>query len=339
VTTKKDRMARLAFLLLGLCCISSALNFSAVFGNGMVLQHSAKAAVYGLANMGEKVRVTLTNADSGLIEEVPPTTAFADGSWKVLLASQTPGGNFTIQASGDSGAGATLSSVSFGDVWLCSGQSNMELGLTHTLTRNESYAALKANKYSNIRIFHFDHNPQPSPQYIPKFPDSVVTPWQTAANASAACSATSTDKCDLGSFSAACYYFAESLTDRMRKEGADKVIPIGLIMTAFGGTMIESWVPPEQQLASCTNITCTANQTEHFNEATAKSCLAIKPDKQALAEYTVEAMWTDPVTALKNAAKGAGANGFLYNGGMIAPFVNQTVKGFLWYQVSRLQVQ
>jgi hypothetical protein len=112
----------------------------------------------------------------------------------------------------------------------------VELGIDHSLTRNQSYAALKAGKYPSIRIFHFDHNPQPSPQYIVD-PSLVTTPWQTAQQASAK-GCNTPQGCDLGHFSAACYYFAESLTDRMANEKNGEVVPMGLIMSAYGGTMI-----------------------------------------------------------------------------------------------------
>lgn len=95
----------------------------------------------------------------------------------------------------------------------------------------------------------------------------------------------------------------------MRKK--NESVPIGFIESAFGGTMIESWADSEMQLASCSNITCTANQGMHFTRSTQQKCFK---------------------SILTSGAQGAGANGQLYNG-MVLPFVNITAKGFLWYQV------
>lgn len=126
----------------------------------------------------------------------------------------------------------------------------------------------------------------------------------------------------LDGFSAACYYFGESLTDWMLKAGEPSV-PIGLIESAFGGTMIESWVDVDVQLNSCSNITCASNQTEHFTKDTKAACLADLSLDLVAPTYD----WANPAAA----AKGAGANGQLYNG-MVLPFVNTSLKGWNWYQ-------
>ena len=80
---------------------------------------------------------------------------------------------------------------------------------------------------------------QPAPQYITGL-DFIVSPWQTAQEASAGDNCNEQKGCNLGRFAAACYYFAETLTDRMLAEvdGEAAVVPFGLIMSAFGGTMI-----------------------------------------------------------------------------------------------------
>jgi hypothetical protein len=193
----------------------------------------------------------------------------------------------------------------------------MELPMHYTLTRNQSYDALASGKFSNIRLFHFDHNPQTSPVFVTNG-SVVVAPWQSASVAL-------TNKV-LDGFSATCYYFGESLSTFMasNQEGVAALVPIGLIESAFGGTMIESWVDVNTQLSTCTNITCTSNQTEHFTEATRAACLAGS-------DLSTDRDGRDAVYDWQSTAKGAGANGQLYNG-MVLPFVNMSVKGFTWYQ-------
>ena len=91
--------------------------------------------------------------------------AAGDGTWKALLPAQHAGTGHTITASSGSGT-ITLERVAFGDVWFCSGQSNMELPLHYTLTRNDTYAAVAAGRYEQISLLHFDHNPLPQPARV-----------------------------------------------------------------------------------------------------------------------------------------------------------------------------
>ena len=79
------------------------------------------------------------------------------------------------------------------------------------------------------------------------------------------------------------------------------------------------------QLDACTNITCTTNQTSHFTKATKAACLASSDTGLEPATYDWDA-------GVHGVAKGAGANGELYNG-MVLPFVNMSLKGWTWYQV------
>jgi hypothetical protein len=123
----------------------------------------------------------------------------------------------------------------------------MELTMHYTLTRNQSYDAIAAGKYTNLRIFHFDHNAQPLPTYLVNA-SLVVSPWQTVVDAYQG----GVKQNALDSFSAACYYFGESLTDWMIKAG-EVTVPIGLIESAFGGTMIESWA---RLSGSCSSFSC-----------------------------------------------------------------------------------
>jgi sialate O-acetylesterase len=297
-------MCSALLLLLG-SSTASSFNFSGVFGDDCVLQRDSITAVYGFAAAGASVAVSL---DGGAAVSA---TGQPDGTWKALLPAQPAGSNHTIVATNrGAGGGATttditLRRVSFGDVWFCGGQSNMELPLHFTLTRNDTYAAVAAGRYEQISLLHFDHNPLPQPARVVGG-DKVLTPWMRAA---AALRTGALDK-----FAAACWYFGESLADRLEQAAAAgpnaEKVPIGLIESAFGGTMIESWLPVASQLG-CANITCTANQTQHFTKDTAAACAA---------------------AATSANAKGAGSNGELFNG-MVSPFVDFTLKGWLWYQV------
>ena len=141
---------------------AAAFSFSGVFSDGAVLQRATaaapntQAAVFGSgAAPGSKVTIRLTGTGGGAlpgeaVAEETEGTASADGSWKVLLAPKPAGGDFTVSATSQ-GLTVALTSVTFGDVWLCAGQSNMELNMHFTFEKNDTYAAVGAGKYKNIR--------------------------------------------------------------------------------------------------------------------------------------------------------------------------------------------
>lgn len=302
--------------------MNALFNFSSVFGNDMVLQRDVKSAVYGSALPNDVITVSISGSS-----QIYRTIASRHGFWKVLIDSHNAGGSYTITASSKQHSNTIqLVRIMFGDVWYCSGQSNMELSMHFTLSHNHTYKAIRNNSYSNIHLLHFDHNPQLKPTYVTN--GSIISPWKTAATALADGS--------LDKFAATCWYFGESLTDRMMSETeahGGEIVPIGLIESAFGGTMIESWIDAPKQF-ECSNITCTANQTMHFTKETEAACMAAASSANTtnnnpdiLPRYTFDYRNLDPHIS----AKGAGANGQLYNG-MVLPFVNMSLKGWLWYQ-------
>ncbi len=298
-----------------------SFGFASVFGDDVVLQRDAITAVYGWGTPGMSVTVTVTKEEAGVTElAVPSARVATNGHWKAMLPAHAAGTGFTLTAKGtlaSDTATLQLEHVAFGDVWFCSGQSNMELGLYYTFTRNESLAAVSSGKYDNIRIMHFDHNPVESPLFVTNGSIATNYPDNSSWLAPAAAMKMKKNDChgdncpsELDGFSAACWYFGESLTDRMVADLEDggrdtEPVPIGLIQSAFGGTCIESWLSQDAQLG-CSNITCTSNQSWPYTKDTQAACAAVK-----------------------SAGSSAGSNAELYNG-MVLPFVNMTVKGWLW---------
>jgi sialate O-acetylesterase len=237
------------------CNASAGICFSRSLGSSMVLQQApAKACVYGMLGAGG------TGATVKISSNISSTIAFAvdaevrdgglagGGHWKACLAPQKSGGDFTITATCTgcpSTAIATIEHVTFGDVWYCAGQSNMALPLLHTYSRNETRDAILAGKYANIRIHGLAGNM------------NAQQPWATLKQAlrqrsckdgtSRSCkTGTDSDSSSLMSFSAACFYFAQELSDTM---GAIAP-PLGLVHTAWGGSTIEQWLTNES-IATC----------------------------------------------------------------------------------------
>ena len=149
------------------------------FGDGMVLQRGPgrRAAVYGTATPGATVAVTLANTGLGYRWVSAPAPVAAGGgaehagAWKVLLPPRPAGEGYTVSAActgcTDAAApAATLSAVLYGEVWVCSGQSNMEAMVDVTLARNASYSAADAGAYPNIRLWQTPWRPRKTPTYV-----------------------------------------------------------------------------------------------------------------------------------------------------------------------------
>jgi len=214
--------------ILALGVTSSAITFDDAFGDHMVLQQApARAAVFGTAQGGAtsvQVTVSPSGGDSYVVHAELTADSTGAVRWKALLNPTAAGGDTTITAEcvagcdGTANVVAAISNVAHGDVWYCGGQSNMALNMQYTFTRNDTIAAIRAGKYTNVRFSGMSGNMNPAQN------------WTTAADAA--------ESGALLTYSATCWYFAEELTDALGAAAP----PIGLIHTAFGGSTIEQWL-------------------------------------------------------------------------------------------------
>jgi sialate O-acetylesterase len=207
-------------LILLLCCFSSYAEvvLPKILGNGMVLQREKPVPIWGAAAPGEKVTVKF-NAQTKV------TTADASGNWKVLLdampASAKPA---TLIISGTNTI--KLTDILVGEVWLCSGQSNMlyEMRKNSKVTKPDTMTTA----YSPVDEIEHAHNPQiriflVTQKNLAK-PDSTHSGWSIAQDSA------------LRSFSAAGYFFAKNLNH-------DLNVPVGIVCAAVSGSRIEPWIP------------------------------------------------------------------------------------------------
>ncbi len=180
-----------------------------VFQDHAVLQRDAPIRVWGNAGAGEQVTVTLGNGQAA-------ARADASGRWSASLPAMAAGGPYSLKARTVSGRHQAATDVLVGDVWLCSGQSNMELAVARS--RNGDFAAATAANDA-IRLLTIPHLalPQPASSF-----DAPIA-WQVATPQT------------VGSFSAACYYFGRELQQTLH-------VPMGLINSSWGGTAIETWI-------------------------------------------------------------------------------------------------
>jgi len=182
------------------------VSLPAVIGDNMVLQRQTEALIWGWAEPSEQVRVT---AD-WLPAEVA-TTANDGGEWQAQFATPDAGGPHTINITADNTI--TLNNVMIGEVWICSGQSNMEWPLTHVLNGEAEVAA--AN-HPNIRLFDVERAIALSPK------SDCEGVWQVCSSET------------VGKFSAVAYFFGRELQRELD-------VPIGLINSSWGGTVAEAW--------------------------------------------------------------------------------------------------
>lgn len=198
-------------VLLCLCATSwveAKVKLPALVSDGMVLQREQPVKVWGTADAGEKIRIKF-------LKSTYDTTAGTDGKWSVTLPPMKAGGPYRLQIND-----IELKDVLVGDVWLCSGQSNMEL----PVGRVTDMFAEEIAGYENDRIRHFIvpkvynfHEPQ---EALP------ATSWKPLTQE------------NVMNFSALAYFFAKEM---YAKTG----VPVGLINSSWGGTPVEAWISEE----------------------------------------------------------------------------------------------
>ncbi len=186
---------------------AEALRFSGVFTDHAVLQRDVPLPITGMAAPGEKITVTLGDAKAR-------TKADANGAWTVTLPAQKAGGPLVLTAKGKTKV--ELKDILIGDVWFCSGQSNMA-GTLKNYATPEELAAINA---AGIRVFIQWRGARSTPA-----PD-VEGLWLRATPENAP------------AFSAVAWHFARRLNSELK-------IPVGLVVAAAGGTNIVSWSGPD----------------------------------------------------------------------------------------------
>jgi sialate O-acetylesterase len=183
----------------------------AVIGDAMVLQRDSKIHVWGWADPGEPVAIAFLGNSS-------KTKADRSGHWSVSLGPYPAGGPYEMSIVGKNSL--KLSDILIGDVWLASGQSNMELQLKSPfgLSVDNADREVAAASFPQIRLLKIQQKTAPRPD-----PDSTSEGWHAVTPETAA------------GFSAIAYFFGRELNQRYQ-------VPIGLIQASWGGTVAETWM-------------------------------------------------------------------------------------------------
>jgi sialate O-acetylesterase len=189
---------------------SQELRLAAVFTDNMVLQRDMKVPVWGWAPAGQQITVSIAGSSA-------KAKADRSGRWMVKLPQQPAGGPHEMRVSG--GGEITLRNILFGDVWICSGQSNMAFAVNRS---TDAQKVIEESTSTQIRLFTVDRAMSREPLAdVGKHQD-----WVEAGPA------------NRGSFSAVAYYFGRELQAKLG-------VPIGLIHTSWGGTPVQSWTSVE----------------------------------------------------------------------------------------------
>ena len=212
---------------------TGTLRLSAMFSDDMVLQRDMATPIWGWAAPGARVWVTR--------DRESPEEAIADGEgkWMVRLPALPAGGPHTLTVTSETKS-ITLQNVMMGDVWICSGQSNMQWPVWVKSEKQAMYsqypiAESASAVYPNIRLYmapmttSFDLQEDVPLAESPMYPNNSVEDLRTWR----VCSPES-----VRSFSAVAYFFGREIC-------GDVTVPVGLIQTAWGGTPCESWVSAE----------------------------------------------------------------------------------------------
>lgn len=183
---------------------------SPMFSDNMVLQRGMADPVWGWASPGTKITVQIGDQKAS-------TTANRDGKWQTKVGPLEVGGPYTMTITGPKTV--TFSNILVGDVWICSGQSNMEMGIGNV---NNAEEEMNSGDYPKIRLFA-------QPRLV------AGEPVQATGGSWQVCSPTALRTDGIwGGFSATGYFFG-------RKLHQDLGVPIGLIHTSWGGTVAQAW--------------------------------------------------------------------------------------------------
>jgi len=275
------------------------LVLSSMFTNHMVLQRGMRDPVWGWAAPG--VQITIRFAGQSITTRVR-----SNGRWETHLAPLPPSALPQNMDVSDGKHTIILHDILVGDVWLCSGQSNMQYPMAGWFHRTNLVKALAAANHQTLRLYHV---PMIASMFAGRPHRTAPAKWQTCTPKTAA------------GFSAVGYFFGNALRKRLR-------VPIGLIESDWGGTSIEAWTPAVgffkyshlKQEQHWLKLAMAREAALHGSAAPAN--LAHLVNAPGGYPYDFQSTWRpdphqNPTT--------------LFNG-MINPLIPFAIRGAIWYQ-------
>ena len=267
------------------------LQMSALYSDNMVLQHGRSLTIQGKADAGEKVTVTIAG-------QKKKTVAASNGKWQVELEPLKVGGPYTLTISAGKQK-LIYNKVLAGEVWLCSGQSNMEFALNAAATGKRDIPQA-AN--SQIRLFDMKARWRTNPvEWEESVLDSLNHLQYYAETEWAECTPET-----VGLFSAIAYYFGKMLQDSLQ-------VPVGLICNAIGGSSTEAWVDRRTLEYEFPAILRNWTKNDFIQDwVRGRAALNVKKSTNQFQRHPYEPC-------------------YLYESGIL-PLQQYPIKGIIWYQ-------
>ncbi len=210
-TGDRKSVSIIAFLICCVLSVDAAVRLPSVLSDHMVLQRNSTVRLWGWSDASEQIEIT-PSWDNHTYD----ARADRNARWEILIPTPEAGGPHTIEIKASNHI--TLRDILIGEVWICSGQSNMEWSANHGF--DDAEAEVSAANFSNIRLFQIPKTTAQYPQ------DDCHASWEVCSPAT------------IQDFSAVGYFFGRHLNQALD-------IPIGLIQAAWGGTAAEVWTPRE----------------------------------------------------------------------------------------------
>jgi sialate O-acetylesterase len=286
-------------LLVGTGAAFADIKLPAIIGDNMVLQQGGKVSIWGWADPDEEVTVGVSwNSMKFAV------TSDKDGKWSFKINPPKAGGPHEMTFTGKNTI--TVKNILVGEVWVCSGQSNMQMSVQSSANAEQEIAEAG---YPKIRLFSVKRTVAEKPQsdcegnWVECSPETVP------------------------GFSAVAYFFGRELYKQLN-------VPVGLIHTSWGGTPAEAWTKREVLEADADFATIL----KRYDDAVAKYPQAMKEYEQKLVEWkqAVEKAKAEGTNAPRRPGEPFGPGNpnspaGLYNA-MIAPLIPYGIEGAIWYQ-------
>jgi sialate O-acetylesterase len=247
----KFNLTKLAILLTWFFCITifSQVKLPKLISDGMVLQRDASVKIWGWAASSEKISIRF-------IDSTYNTTADIKGDWGIILSNLKTGGPFNMKI--DASNSITISDIMVGDVWVCSGQSNMGLQMERVRPLYENEIANSENKYTRQFLVPQKYNFN-KPQE-----DCTTGSWVVATPE------------NILNFSAVSYFFGKELYEKYK-------VPVGLINSSLGGSPAESWISED----ALKEFPAYYNEAQLFKDSSLIKQIEDKDNKRISDWYTL----------------------------------------------------
>ena len=267
------------------------LQMPILYSDNMVLQRNTPLHISGKADRGEKVRVKIAGKQQH-------TTCGPDGKWEVTFPPFQTGGPYTLEIH-TSRQELIYRNVLMGEVWVCSGQSNMAFPLKYCATSQED---LKQTRHSQIRLFHMQpYEETNAVEWRHSFLDSLnrlqyfhFPGWVEA------------DTTTVRDFSAIAYHFGKMLNDSLN-------IPVGLILNAVGGSPCEAWIDRHTLEYNFPDILCNWKNNDMIQD------------------WVRERAGQNIRKATRKEQRHPYEPCYLFESGIL-PLEHYTISGIIWYQ-------